>query len=452
MVWLLACLLVVAWGIRFGVASHAAPFRLLGDERYFARVATHIAAGKGHQLAPWARAWRPPAFSYVLAASLPKEIAASGDPAQSLERFIHVQLALGTALVAMVFLLGQALFDARTGLLAALIAATYPELVAYSHFLWSETLFAVLLVAGLVAVWYAEERASRLLALLGGAAFGLAALTREIAIPVAGVCAAWGVATARQGDRRAALLRAAVMMVAMAVTILPWTIRNHRIFHRFIPVSTVGWYAIAESNTLDQKDWLDPLPHRAIEFRRRYLAVRDELQMMELARLQAIQEIRSEQPSWIVKKLVRNVALLFQPDSYLAKKLRKNAYGTVERSRERAILAVTSGSYSLVLLAAMLGALTDPNRRRRLLVGALLVTVIALHVVATSVTRFRLPWTPLLIVYASHAFLNCGVVRARLRGFTAVAAVLLLCAFAWIAACYFPAWSHTAAVWRAPAP
>ncbi len=174
--------------------------------------------------------------------------------------------------------------------------------------------------------------------------------------------------------------------------------------------------------------------------------------MMELARLQALQEIRSEQPSWIFKKLVRNVALLFQPDSYLAKKLRKGAYGTVERSHQRAILAVTSASYSLVLLAAMLGALTDPSRRRRLLIGDLLVAVVALHVVATSVSRFLLPWTPLLIVYASHAFLNCGVVRARLRGFTAVAAVLFLCAFAWIAVCYFPTWSHSAAVWRAPAP
>jgi 4-amino-4-deoxy-L-arabinose transferase-like glycosyltransferase len=155
---------------------------------------------------------------------MPKGTAAGREPAQSIKYFVHAQLALGTVLVALVFLLGQALFDARTGLLAALIAAIYPELVAYSHFLWSETLFAVLLVAGLVAVWYAEARGSRPLALLGGAAFGLAALTREIAIPVAGVCAAWGVATARCGDRRAALLRAALLMAAMAVTILPWTI------------------------------------------------------------------------------------------------------------------------------------------------------------------------------------------------------------------------------------
>jgi hypothetical protein len=84
--------------------------------------------------------------------------------------------------------------------------------------------------------------------------------------------------------------------------------------------------------------------------------------------------------------------------------------------------------------------------------GALLVTVVALHIVATSVTRFRVPWTPLLIVYASHAFLNCTLVRARLRGFTAAAAVLALCVFAWITVCYFPAWSHSAAVWKASTP
>ena len=449
---LLCCVLALAWGIRFGVASTAAPFQLVGDERYFAKVATNIAAGEGHQLLPWARAWRPPAFSYVLAASLPERAAASGNLAQAIGYFVQMQLLLGTLLVALVFLLGQALFNTRTGLLAALIAAIYPNLVAYSHFLWSETLFAVLLTAGLVGVWYAQERESRLLALLAGAALGTAALTREVAIPVAGVCAVWGVVSAWQSDRRGALVRAALMLLAVTVTVLPWTIRNYRIYDRFIPVSTVGWYAIAESNTLDREDWLDPLPRRAIAFRGRYLAIEDELQQMEFARAQALREIRSEQPSWIVKKLVRNLALLFQPDSFVAKKLRKGAYGPVGGTRQRTVVALTSVSYLLVFVAAMLGALTDPSRRRRRLMGALLVTVVALHVVATSVTRFRVPWTPLLIVYASHAFLNCGMVRARLRGFTAVAAVLLLCTLAWITVCYFPAWSHSAAVWRAPTP
>ena len=449
---LLFCVLALAWGVRFGVASLTTPFQLLGDERYFAKVATNIAAGEGHQLTPWTRAWRPPAFSYVLAATLPERTAARGDPAQAIQHFVQVQLVLGTILVALVFLLGQALFDTRTGLLAALIAAIYPNLVAYSHFLWSETLFAVLLAAGIVAVWYAAERASGPLALFAGAALGMAALTREVAIPVAGVCAAWGVYGAWYSDRRGALMRAALTMIALTVAVLPWTIRNYRIYERFIPVSTVGWYAIAESNTLDREDWLDPLPRRAIEFRGRYLAIEDELQQMEFARAQALLEIRSEQPTWIFKKMVRNVALFFQPDSFVAKKLRKGAYGPVERTHRRVIVALTSVSYSLVLVAAVLGALTDPDRRRRRLMAALLVTVVALHVVATSVTRFRVPWTPLLIVYASHAFLNCGMVRARLRGFAAVAAVLSLCAFAWIAVCYFPAWSHSAAVWRTPTP
>jgi 4-amino-4-deoxy-L-arabinose transferase-like glycosyltransferase len=448
----LFCVLALAWGIRFGVASTAAPFQLLGDERYFALVATNIAAGEGHQLLPWARAWRPPAFSYVLAAILPDEVAASGNQARAIGYFVQAQLVLGTLLVGLVFLLGQALFDTRTGLLAALIAAIYPNLVAYSHFLWSETLFAALLTAGLIAVWHAQERESRSLALLAGAALGMAALTREVAIPVAGVCAAWGVASAWQSDRRGALVRATLMLLAVAATVLPWTIRNYRIYERWIPVSTVGWYAIAESNTLDRENWLDPLPRRAIEFRAHYFTIENELQQMDFARAQALREIRSEQPGWIVKKLVRNLALFFQPDSFVAKKFWKGAYGPVGGTRQRTIVALTSSFYLLVFVAALLGTLTDPSRHRRRLMGALLLTVVALHVVATSVTRFRVPWMPLLIVYASHAFLNCGMVRARLRGPTALAAVLSLCAFAWIALCYFPAWSHSAAVWRASTP
>ena len=41
-------------------------------------------------------------------------------------------------------------FDHRRGLLAAWICASYPTLIAFTHYLWSETLFILLL---LLAIW-----------------------------------------------------------------------------------------------------------------------------------------------------------------------------------------------------------------------------------------------------------------------------------------------------------
>ena len=52
----------------------------------------------------------------------------------------------GSLAVLLVYLLGRAWFGHREGLLAAWLCALYPNLIAYSHYLWSEPLFIVLVL------------------------------------------------------------------------------------------------------------------------------------------------------------------------------------------------------------------------------------------------------------------------------------------------------------------
>ena len=63
------------------------------------------------------------------------------------------QCVLSAATCVLLLALGSAWFGARTGRIAGWMWALYPNAVAFTHYLWSETLFTFLLLALLVALF-----------------------------------------------------------------------------------------------------------------------------------------------------------------------------------------------------------------------------------------------------------------------------------------------------------
>jgi 4-amino-4-deoxy-L-arabinose transferase-like glycosyltransferase len=352
---------------------------------------------------------------------------------------------LGTLLVLATALLAGALFDARTACLAAAIAAVYPTFVAYSHYLWAETLFALLLTVALALVVASASRGRHALAAAAGLFFGAAALTRELAFPVAAAAAVWLVATAPPAARRPALYRALAVLGLAALVVLPWTLRNAALFGRPVPVSTVGWMALREGNTLPRGDWLGEDEMRLTTFRLRWFREPDEMARVDSARRETLALVRSEQPAWIAKKLVRTIALLFTPDSYLLLKTSLGAYGEVPLGAVRGLLLAGSGAYAVVLVAAVLGMAGAAGRGRRLLPCLVVAAVTAVHVVANAKSRYRLPLMPLLVVYASYALLHARALSGRLRGGPLVAAALAVALFLAVCVPHFA--PQAAALW-----
>ena len=66
------------------------------------------------------------------------------------------QVALGMLVVFWVYLLAQRWFGLRQAQIAALICALYPNLIAFSHLLWAETLYLVLLLPVDHLTWNAK--------------------------------------------------------------------------------------------------------------------------------------------------------------------------------------------------------------------------------------------------------------------------------------------------------
>ena len=400
---LLLGLMVLGGGIRWAVMEWTFPTRLVGDEGYYFVVARNLARD-GVAKYDDSRALRPPAHPFFLSLLIPGAgVDADGSVPLQLHRLLLLQVALGTAVVLLTGLLGQALFDRRTGWLAGLVAAFDPNLIAFSHYLWSENLFTVILLCGLLIVVKGQKTPGFSHATAAGLVFGIGALTRETALLIGGMAAVWWLATAAKLERRRALGKGALLCTVAVGCVLPWTLRNYQVLGRVVPVSTIGWFAAGEGNSLEEPDWMQAWGPRRASFKSAYFEVPGEVERMDFARRYTLERIREEQPAWIFKKLVRNSTQLFTPDSPLLYKIRRGAYGPVSNGVMNALVAVSAVPYSLVFLAGTLG-IAAARGNGRLLLPCLVVGISLLtHVLTNATVRFRLPLMPLFIIYAGRA-------------------------------------------------
>ncbi len=405
--------------LRWGVLETLGPPRFTGDENYYGITAINLASGRGHINSRGdggSRAWRPPAHAWVLSWFVdPDQPRSESNLKQWIHRMLLWQVALGTLLVFVTGCLGRALFDWRVAWGAAAVMAVYPNWVAQSHTLWSEPLFAVLVTGALATVVGLQQRRGWGPTVLAGVLFGAAALTREAAIPIAAVSSFWLWHTAAATQQGRAARRAVLMLGLMVAAIVPWTLRNQRVLGRFVPVSTVGWFAAAEGNTLESS-WLAPDGPALQEYRTAYFAIADEGERLDYARHHALQRIAAEQPLWIFKKILRSLAQLGEPDSVLLFKLRRGNYGDVTPAWRTALLWLCALSYGGVLATGVVGMASAPGSGRRLLPVLVLAAIAGLHIFANATPRFRLPWMPLFMVYGAWSVLHWRSLPSALSG------------------------------------
>jgi 4-amino-4-deoxy-L-arabinose transferase-like glycosyltransferase len=260
-VWAVAVLIVVAaFAIRIAYVDATPGMKLVDDGLDYDGHAAAIAqTGRFSDTLAYGRptAFRPPAYPYLLGAVY--KLSGVGDA--SVDRRVVVarrlQVVTGTVLVAMIGLLAAQLWGPVVALVAMGLAAVYVPLVTMSGSVMSEPLFAVLMLGSLSAAIAHRRSAHRWRwAVLSGLLVGSAILTRANALilllPLA--LAVWDLRP--RWSVRALGPPVALVVVAILATV-PWTIRNERTLHHFVPVSTQLGSALA--GTYNDEARTDPV-------------------------------------------------------------------------------------------------------------------------------------------------------------------------------------------------
>ena len=160
-----------------------------------------------------------------------------------------VEALLGVATILVVFALGWRLGGRElgrwVGLFAAFAVAIYPPFPHTTGELMSEPPAMLTLPAAILAFLWASEKRSTWAWLAPGLLFGLTAMFRPeyllvgAAFVVLAAIRAW-----RASEWRLGLAGGAVLLIALILPILPWTIRNVVVLDRVVPISTGGGKAL----------------------------------------------------------------------------------------------------------------------------------------------------------------------------------------------------------------
>src|SRR5262245_31923019 len=188
----------------------------VADERTWTDWAKTVASERVH-FSPFRTRmiFHPPLYPYFLAVPL--------SVFGTLEAAKWVQAIFATLLVPAVGRIGTLVFGSRAGLVAAAVAAFYPELVWFSVHFWVENVFLVLLWWAFERMLSSDEHGRLGSAIAGGALWGLAVLARETGLyflPVAGLWLA--LSPRREGART----RGALFVLTALLVVAPWTYRN----------------------------------------------------------------------------------------------------------------------------------------------------------------------------------------------------------------------------------
>lgn len=233
--YLLGILLLAVAFRAYGVWSH--PAVPVGDAEDYHQLATRLVEGRGYvNAAGVPTAWRPPAYPIFLAGVY--EIGGV-----SVLKATIVQVILGGLTVLMLTVLAAMILGWSRALIAGVIAAVYPAFVWLPRLLLSENLSLFLMFVSLGAI-ILYLRTSRIFwIILFGVLCALNTLVRggNLFIPIV---VAVGLLLLHWRNWKQLVAPLLMMTVAFVVTLLPWIIRNYRVFHHVIPVATQDGMAL----------------------------------------------------------------------------------------------------------------------------------------------------------------------------------------------------------------
>jgi len=370
--------------------------------------------------------FRAPLYGYFLAALN----AMSGS---SIAFAVFVQHLLGVGTVVLVFATTRRFFAPPVALVAGVLCALYWPLIYFEGDLLIVTLFTTLTMAFLLVTSLALARGGMVWFIVSGLLFGLSAITRP-SVLIFAPALPWVFQLNIKAAGRRWLRPTVAVALGAAVIIAPVLVRNYIVGRDFVPIASQGGVNLYIGNNPESNGTQAIVPGVRGDLMGTYRGAAD------LAEAEAGHPLKPSQVSNHFAK--KALGFIFgSPGAALSLTARKFYYfwGAVERANSKYIQffwrhyglgRIPLPGFWLVGPLSLLGGLLLWRRRGELSLLYLFVLTYMVGVIVFFVNaRFRLPVTPVLIIFAAFALTYLYyAVRQRDSHLAAAAGVLVLTA------------------------
>ena len=362
--------------------------RQLYDQGY--DVALNWVQGRGY-LEVWHgleyRAWRPPIFPALMAAS----ILLFGPTLAP----IKVMLAIfGALTVVTVYYLARRLFGNRTALIAGVAAALNPSAIFASAMPEPSNLISLLLTGGWLALLRSRDGGLKE-TFVAGLVIAATMLTKTFYLIFPIIATGWFLL--QKGNAAVALKKSAVLWTVVIVLFAPWVLRNYLLFGTMRVTTTdtsmVFWVANSPS-WLENKSTEGQLP--PLEYKTRFseFSGMTEIERDRWMLQDGFRTVAAHKEAYI-KRVFERVWLIWKPFVY--------ARTWTATSILKALAMGLSYTPMLLLFLASIYLLRD-EWRTFILPYALIAALTASFALVHGVSRYRISLEPLLIVQAAYTF------------------------------------------------
>lgn len=366
------------------------------DSHRYARVARHIAEGRGPIDSEAVRSGTDPLYPLVLSVGV---LFGDDDDAWIMQFGRKVNALFGVTSVALLALFAVRLVGERAALIAAGILALDPILLFFNALVLTETLYITLVLGGFCCIVRMGGLRGWLWASGGGLLIGLATVTRSssLFLPAVLVPFVWhfsradpparGVTDDGSSAHRGRRVVTACFLVATCLALVPTVARNYRLFGHFVPVRTGSGASLMEA----LGPWADGGPGMDRILYPRFPVEADAYVRDRICREAAFDWVR-EHPMETLRlgwtKLRRTWSVTLHAPGYTSRRYAAIAWASVGPE----LLMAVCGIWML---------------RRQPWTGALLLIVAVyftlVHMVFVGSVRYRVPAMPLLFVAAGVA-------------------------------------------------
>jgi len=302
---------------------------------------------------------------------------------------------LGAATVFPAYSIGRRFGGLRVALWSATGVALYPTFIAFSHYLWAEPLYIFLMASGVALLVWDMERPHPAFLLAAGVVLGLSALTKQTGVLFPVLAVGYGLwRDLRSGTRARALVRAACLLGAFALTLLPWVLHINEPAAPFALVTRTSGMNLYVGN--------EPMGE-GFAMQRYPTLGRTRLETEAAATALATAQIRERLPLWPLEKVAKQVPRFFTPNSFAVRRLLSPVgdpgqwgyrfrWDFANHPPPRVVLAaVVVAAYVATLVFGLAGLLLARRSDLSILFGLYVASLILPSIVTFSMSRFRLP-------------------------------------------------------------